>query len=231
MVNKDLYPSEYEMWKDSVRMSLRSMGRPLDYNQSFNATYTVPLNKIPLTDWITADAGFNSGYTWNRGTTYANGANYGNIISNRRSITLNGRLNLLELYNKVNYLHRLNNRYSSTGRSINTSANRNKRYQQEMTLIPGQRNVIVHSHGTLNTMINATTKEGKTIKLKFRKLGADSLLIKTKDTLDVVIRVSQDPDLPVRSKRFNLREGMDVGLRTLMMVRNVSVSYRNDHRL
>lgn len=231
VVNKDLYPSEYEMWKDSVRMSLRNMGRPLDYNQSFNAAYTVPLNKIPLFSWITADAGFNSGYTWNRGTTYANGANYGNIISNRRSISLNGRLNLLELYNKVTYLHRLNNRYSSTGRSINTSANRNKRYQQEMTLIPGQRNVIVHSLGTLNPMITATTKEGKTIKLKFRKLGADSLLIKTKDTLDVVIRVSQDPDLPVRSKRFNLREGMDVGLRTLMMVRNVSVSYRNDYSM
>ena len=231
VVNKDLYPSEYEMWKDSVKMSLRSMGRPLDYNQSFNATYTVPLNKIPLTDWITADAGFNSGYTWNRGTTYANGANYGNIISNRRSVTLNGRLNLLVLYNKVTYLHRLNNRYSSTGRSLNTSANRNKRYQQEMTLIPGQRNVIVHSLGTLNPMITATTKDGKSIKLKFRKLGADSLLIKTKDTLDVVVRVSQDPDLPVRSKRFNLREGMDVGLRTLMMVRNVSVSYRNDYSM
>ena len=231
VVNKDLYPSEYEMWKDSVRMSLRSMGRPLDYNQSFNATYTVPLNKIPLTDWITADAGFNSGYTWNRGTTYANGANYGNIISNRRSITLNGRLNLLELYNKVNYLHRLNNRYSSTGRSINTSANRNKRYQQEMTLLPGQRNVIVHSLGTLNPMVTATDKDGKTVKLKYRKLGADSMLIKVKDTLNVVIRVTQDPDLPVRSNRFNLREGMDIGLRTLMMIRNVSVSYRNDYSM
>ena len=231
VVNKDLYPSEYEMWKDSVRMSLRNMGRPLDYNQSFNAAYTVPLNKIPLFSWITADAGFNSGYTWNRGTTYANGANYGNIISNRRSISLNGRLNLLELYNKVTYLHRLNNRYSSTGRSINTSANRSKRYQQEMTLLPGQRNVIVHSLGTLNPMVTATTKDGKTVKLKFRKLGADSMLIKVKDTLDVVVRVTQDPDLPVRANRFNLREGMDIGLRTLMMIRNVSVSYRNDYSM
>lgn len=231
VVNKDLYPSEYEMWKDSVRMSLRNMGRPLDYNQSFNAAYTVPLNKIPLFSWITADAGFNSGYTWNRGTTYANGANYGNIISNRRSISLNGRLNLLELYNKVTYLHRLNNRYSSTGRSINTSANRSKRYQQEMTLLPGQRNVIVHSLGTLNPMVTATDKDGKTVKLKYRKLGADSMLIKVKDTLNVVVRVTQDPDLPVRSNRFNLREGMDIGLRTLMMIRNVSVSYRNDYSM
>ena len=231
VVNKDLYPSEYEMWKDSVRMSLRNMGRPLDYNQSFNAAYTVPLNKIPLFSWITADAGFNSGYTWNRGTTYANGANYGNIISNRRSISLNGRLNLLELYNKVTYLHRLNNRYSSTGRSINTSANRSKRYQQEMTLLPGQRNVIVHSLGTLNPMVTATDKDGKTVKLKYRKLGADSMLIKVKDTLNVVVRVTQDPDLPVRSNRFNLRESMDIGLRTLMMIRNVSVSYRNDYSM
>lgn len=231
VVNKDLYPSEYEMWKDSVRMSLRNMGRPLDYNQSFNAAYTVPLNKIPLFSWITADAGFNSGYTWNRGTTYANGANYGNIISNRRSISLNGRLNLLELYNKVTYLHRLNNRYSSTGRSINTSANRSKRYQQEMTLLPDQRNVIVHSLGTLNPMVTATDKDGKTVKLKYRKLGADSMLIKVKDTLNVVVRVTQDPDLPVRSNRFNLREGMDIGLRTLMMIRNVSVSYRNDYSM
>lgn len=231
VVNKDLYPSEYEMWKDSVRMSLRNMGRPLDYNQSFNAAYTVPLNKIPLFSWITADAGFNSGYTWNRGTTYANGAYYGNIISNRRSISLNGRLNMLELYNKVTYLHRLNNRYSSTGRSINTSANRSKRYQQEMTLLPGQRNVIVHSLGTLNPMVTATDKDGKTVKLKYRKLGADSMLIKVKDTLNVVVRVTQDPDLPVRSNRFNLREGMDIGLRTLMMIRNVSVSYRNDYSM
>ncbi len=231
VVNKDLYPSEYEMWKDSVRMSLRNMGRPLDYNQSFNAAYTVPLNKIPLFSWITADAGFNSGYTWNRGTTYANGANYGNIISNRRSISLNGRLNLMELYNKVTYLHRLNNRYSSTGRSINTSANRSKRYQQEMTLLPGQRNVIVHSLGTLNPMVTATDKDGKTVKLKYRKLGADSMLIKVKDTLNVVVRVTQDPDLPVRSNRFNLREGMDIGLRTLMMIRNVSVSYRKDYSM
>ena len=69
----------------------------------------------------------------------------------------------MELYNKVNYLHRLNNRYSSTGRSINTSANRNKRYQQEMTLLPGQRNVIVHSLGTLNPMVTATDKDGKTV--------------------------------------------------------------------
>ena len=117
VVNKDLYPDEYELWKDSVKMSLRNMGRPLDYSQSFNASYAIPLNKLPALDWITADASFNSSYSWNRGTTYANGTSYGNIISNRRSINLSGRFNLLNMYNKVTYLHRINNKYQRIGRN------------------------------------------------------------------------------------------------------------------
>jgi len=232
VVNKDLYPDQYQLWKDSVKMSLMNLGRPLDYNQSFNATYSVPLNKIPLTSWITADAGFNSNYSWNRGTSYANGTNYGNIIANKRSISLNSRFNLLEVYNKVNYLQLLNNRYSSGGRASNTySTNRNKRYQEEVTLLPGKRNVIIHNLGTFTPKLTATAKDGSKVKLRFRKLSGDSVAIKVKDTLNVVISMIQDPDTPVRKDRFNLHEGMDIVLRTLMMVRNVSISYRNDYSM
>ena len=232
VVNKDLYPDEYQFWKDSVKTSLMNMGRPLDYSQSFNASYNIPINKIPVFDWMTADASFNSSYSWNRGTTYAGGVSYGNIISNRRSVSLNGRFNLLNMYNKVTYLHRINNRYSTNSTAANAYAvNRNKRFQQEMTLIPGKRNVILHQLGTLNPLITATTKDGKSVKLKYRKLSADSVLIKVKDTMDVVIKAIQDPDMPVRRNRFNMREGMDMGLRALMMVRNISVTYRNDYSM
>ena len=232
VVNKDLYPDQYQIWKDSVKMNLMNMGRPLDYNQSFNAAYSIPLNKIPLTDWISADAGFNSSYSWNRGTSYANGTSYGNIIANRRSISLNGRFNLLSMYNKVPYLSKINSRYSY-GKNTNTtlSISNNKRYQQEVTLLPGQRNVIVHKLGTLNPRVMATTKDGNNINLKFRKLSSDSILIKVKDTIDVVLRIMQDPELPARSQRFNPKEAMDFGLRTLMMVRNISITYRNDYSM
>ena len=230
VVNKDLYPDLYQVWKDSIKMSLMNMGRPLDYSQSFNASYSLPLNKIPALDWMTADASFNSSYSWNRGTTYANGASYGNIISNRRSISLNGRLNLLNMYNKVPHLHILNTR-SSSGNSSSYSTNRNKKYQQEVTLLPGQRNVIRHELGTLTPMLTATTKDGKSVKLKFHKMGTDSVYIKVKDTLNVVIKMTQDPDRAVRKTRFNTREAMDIGLRTLMMVRNISFTYRNDYSM
>jgi len=232
VVNKDLYPDQYQLWKDSVKMSLMNMGRPLDYSQSFNASYNIPVNKIPILDWITADAGFNSTYSWNRGTTYADGTNYGNIISNRRSISLNGRFNLVNMYNKVNYLHRINLRSASNRRSSgSSSSSRQKRYQQEVTLEPGKQNIIVHSLGTLNPLLTATAADGSTVKLKFRKLSADSISIKVKDTLDVVIKMIQDPDKPARKDKFNMRDGIDFGLRTLMMVRNVSVSYRNDYNM
>jgi cell surface protein SprA len=38
----------------------------------------------------------------------------------------------------------------------------------------------------------------------------------------------QDPDMPARKDKFSVQKGFDIGLRLLMMVRNVSVSYRND---
>ena len=231
VVNKDLYPDQYQFWKDSVKMSLRNMGRPLDYSQSFNASYGIPLNKIPLLDWITADAGFNSAYSWNRGTTYADGTSYGNIISNNRTINLTGRFNLTNLYNKSAYLHRINNRYSSGSASSSSSSPRSKRFQQEITLLPGQRNVVVHSLGTLNPLLTATTADGHTVKLKYRKLSADSVLIKVKDTTNVVLRIIQDPDLPARKKRLNMKEGKEIALRTLMMVRNVSVTYRDNYSM
>ena len=232
VVNKDLYPDQYQLWKDSVKMSLMNMGRPLDYNQSFNASYSIPLNKIPVLDWVTADASFNSSYSWNRGTTYANGATYGNIISNRRSINLNSRFNLLNMYNKVPYLKKINTRYASNNRSSGSSqAERSRKYQQEVKLVPGKPNVIMHNLGSTTPKLTATTKDGKNVRLRFRKLSADSISIKVKDTLNVVLRITHDADAAARNDKFSLKEGADLGLRTLMMVRNLSVSYRNDYSM
>ena len=198
--------------------------------QSFQASYSVPLNKIPIVDWATFDVGFNSNYTWQRGTTYADGKSYGNIITNRRAITADGRLNLLNFYNKINYLHKINNRYSS-GNSTSYSTRRNKVFQKEYTLIPDSVNYIEHNLGTLTPKLTATLKDGTTVKLKFRKHGTDSIRIKVKDTLTVMIKLTQDPDREARTKAFSAKEGVEMGLRALMMVRNVSFSYRNNYSM
>lgn len=227
VVNKDLYPDQYQLWKDSVKLSLMNMGRPLDYNQAFQASYTVPFNKIPILDWITADAGFNSSYSWNRGTTYSNGVSYGNIIANRRAVSVNGKFNTLRLYNNVPYLRKLNSSKSSS----QTSTRRPKTFQKEITLYPDSTNIIGHGIGTLTPMLTATAKDGSNVKLRFRKHGADTVSIKVKDTMTVVLKVTQNPDRQPRTTNTPVKTVTDFTLRTLMMVRNVSVSYRNDYNM
>lgn len=114
MVNKTLDPDEYEAKKDTIRRSLLSFGRPIDYQQTFNASYKLPFDKIPATDWITADTRFNSSYNWDRGVSLSDGREMGNTISNQRSIDVNGRFNLETLYNKVPFLKATNRRFAAT---------------------------------------------------------------------------------------------------------------------
>lgn len=47
-VNKDLYPDRYTAWKDSVWQSIKHLGRPLTYQQNFDFSWKLPLNKLPL---------------------------------------------------------------------------------------------------------------------------------------------------------------------------------------
>ena len=231
VVNRDLYPNEYELWKDSVRMSLASMGRPLDYVQTMQASYALPLDKLPILNWATADVSMTSNYSWDRGTTYADGSTFGNIVSSRRDLSANGRLNMLKLYNKVLYLQRINNRYNSSRSSIPKSTTKTKDFKQEMLLQPDTTYIINHKLGTFTPKLIATGKDGKNVKIRFRKIGKDSLSFKVKDTLDVMLRVIQDPDRPERTKAFSFHDGIDMGLRVLMMVRSAQISYKNNYNM
>ena len=87
-VNKDLYPDRYEAWKDSVWSSIRHFGVPLDYNQSFQTSYQLPLNLLPIFDWVNADAAYESTYHWVRGTDLDDGTSLGNDIVSNRTIRL-----------------------------------------------------------------------------------------------------------------------------------------------
>ena len=110
-VNKDLYPDQYHAWKDSVWTSIKHLGTPLDYNQTFTASYQLPLNLLPVFDWVNADANYNATYSWNKGADDEDGNNYGNTINTNRDLTINGSLNLVKLYNHVPFLKKANQRF------------------------------------------------------------------------------------------------------------------------
>ncbi|MDO6429710.1 cell surface protein SprA [Flavitalea sp. BT771] len=80
-------------------------GRTILYMQSANATYTLPLSKIPALDWTTVRAGYSSTYTWTGASQLA--TYLGNSIQNTQQRTLLADLDFTRLYSKWKLLGRL----------------------------------------------------------------------------------------------------------------------------
>ena len=110
-VNKDLYPDRYSAWKDSVLQSIRNLGTPLDYQQQATASYQLPLNKLPIFDWLNSDISYTSNYSWVRGTKLEDGTSLGNTINSRRNVNINGSFNMETLYNHFPFLQKVNERF------------------------------------------------------------------------------------------------------------------------
>ncbi len=110
-VNKELNRSDYTIWKDSVMQSILELGKPLNYTQTADVTYTLPFAHIPLLDWVNSSAAYHSRYRWERGAMIAD-EKIGNFLQNDLSFTLNSRFNMALLYNKIPFLREINNHFA-----------------------------------------------------------------------------------------------------------------------
>lgn len=104
---------EYTLWKDSVISSIKSFGEVTRYDHTIGITYTLPLDKFPLTDWMTVNTGYTAGYQWDRAPLTQD--SLGATIQNSQNISVNGQLNFVNLYNKSKYLKKINDK--SKGRT------------------------------------------------------------------------------------------------------------------
>ena len=100
VVNKQLFPDEYEAWKDTVLTSIKNLGTPWNYNQTFNASYTAPFSKIPVLDYLSFNAKYNATYTWDRGAQISEEIDLGNSVNNQGQLSFDGRFNFEQLNNK-----------------------------------------------------------------------------------------------------------------------------------
>jgi cell surface protein SprA len=74
----------------------------------------VPINKIPILDWISTDVRYSGSYNWQRAPFSQD--TLGNVIQNARNISINGQLNFLSLYNKIGYFKNVNRKFQRQGR-------------------------------------------------------------------------------------------------------------------
>jgi cell surface protein SprA len=96
-----------EAKRDSVKYNAWRFGRTTHYNHVLTVNYSVPLNKLPVTDWIQTDYRYIASYTWQTGTLGQRDT-LGNSIFNTRDQSLTGKLDFLKLYNKSKKLAALN---------------------------------------------------------------------------------------------------------------------------
>lgn len=114
-VNKQFYPDEYQAVKDSVLKSLSQFGENNHYAQTTNVTYAWPLRKIPLLDFINLNTKYSVSYDWQRAPLSQD--SLGHTIQNSRNVSWNGNFNMINLYNKVPYLRKVNQKGRSRGRN------------------------------------------------------------------------------------------------------------------
>ncbi|MEC8663269.1 MAG: cell surface protein SprA [Bacteroidota bacterium] len=123
--NPGLIPSEVEdpdgfnAYREEVQSSLMQGGEVTNYNHQVNGTYKLPLDKFPLTDWLSADTRYQSSFRWDR-APFAQDT-LGNTIQNSRNLSLNTQANLKNFYNKVPFLKEINNKRRPRPSSRNVS--------------------------------------------------------------------------------------------------------------
>lgn len=252
-VNKELYADQYHAWKDSVWTSIRHWGAPLDYSQNFQASYKVPLNLLPVFDWVNSDASYNANYSWERGTEDEEGNSYGNTINTQRELTLNGNFNLVKLYNHVPFLKKVNDKFDRTQSRAQMQRKKqekkkkkqeakeqaadpkkalpkNKRaFEREITLLPDTTFKIRHGKNTKRLIVNAKTEDGKVFPLKYKKVDNNQIRIISKVDTAMKVKLSVLAKEPLDDKKWY--KGVQLASRLAMMVRNVSINYRSSYQL
>ena len=256
-VNKDLYPEKYQAWKDSVWQSIKHLGKPLDYNQTFSASYQLPLNLIPILDWLNADASYSASYHWARGSEENGVVKYGNTINNNRVINLNGTLNMEKLYNHVPFLKKANERFAKSPRrnarnlsSKNTKPKKDKdskdgkdgkdskgskdsredkknTFVKEITLKADTSLIITHGKKTKRLVVTARDESGKLVPVKYKKVDDNKIKIINKSDTTVKMKLSVLALPPLDDLKWY--KFAQGAARFAMMVRNIGITYRTQY--
>jgi cell surface protein SprA len=248
-----------------VWTSIKHWGTPLDYQQSFSASYQVPIDKLPIFDWLKVDASYNATYSWMRGTELDDGTSLGNTISNNRNLNINSTLNMETLYNHIPFLKKANERFkkapannsqknkqtpkkpvgdkkgdSKTDAKAKANADdkqankenaelpKNKNtFQKEITLVPDSQVVVQHGKKSKRLLVSARNKDGRVVPVKWKVVDDNSIKVYGADSLQ--LKLSITPKEPLDDQWWY--KSAQSASRLLMMLRNVSISYRSQYAM
>lgn len=106
---------EWEQNRDTIIDEILNFGSIDRYNQNISLNYQLPINKLPIFDWVTVNARYQGTYAWSASPKSIRNR-VGNQVENSNSKQLNGDLMFDKLYDKVPYFKKLNEKGKSKGR-------------------------------------------------------------------------------------------------------------------
>jgi len=246
-VNKELFATEYQNWKDTVSRSLREFGTPLDYTQTANLTWQVPLNRIPVLDFVTMNTQYNAVYDWQRSATSKTETDLGNQINNQRTINLTTSANLLTLYNKWDFLKNVNKKMTDQKRvaqqatkkkvpptNITTPATGTdgkvevpvekvaKKFEKQAQMMKDSVLIIKHDLKNKRVFVVAIDSLGARIPLKYKIKDENNVVIYGNQNIALKFSVVQKPSL----EEEGWYKTAELAARTLMTVRSLSLTYK-----
>ena len=114
----------------------------------------MPLNKIPITNFMSLNTRYNSTFNWTAAPLSM--TDLGNTIQNSRSIQYNGQINLNNLYNKVPYFRKINQRNSQKKRIKNSNEESDENKDRYVIF----KHITRFALGLKNISINYSTSQG-----------------------------------------------------------------------
>ncbi|MCD6091882.1 MAG: cell surface protein SprA, partial [Bacteroidales bacterium] len=123
----DQYMIEY---RDYVLKSVYAGGKMNQFDQTTGLNYTLPINKIPLFNWVNATARYQSEYHW-KASPLSLQDRFGNSIENSSSIQLNGSFRMTNLYTKIPYLKKISTPSRRQNRRPSSTATRGNQQSQD----------------------------------------------------------------------------------------------------
>ena len=229
----DQSDDDYQAKRDTIRQEIFGFGTTKQYRHSFNLNYTIPINKIPMFNWINSTARYGGDYYWDAGPKVTPGSpdDLGNVIRNSRNFQLTAQANMKNLYNKVGYFKKLDKKYNRRNRrkkkkdKMKVYFPKQKEDPKRINLKADETKIIVHKLATADVQIEVLDSAGKKIDGKLVVLSKNKVSFTTeKSHKNASVRITgqidkKDPLIQVIAERTLL---------AILGVKNISVSYTSN---
>ena len=224
-VDRLRYSSIYNTWRDSVITNLKNFGRTTDYNHTINITYTIPINKLPLLSWASANVRYGADYTWLAGPVFPDSLHIdmGNSIKNHNELNLSGMATLTTIYGKSKFLKRIENNTRPDAPKRGKGEFENVTYTKDnISFKQGAVKSIYHNLGTKDVKLKVISKSGAEVKGKLEIVSDSRINFTSSEQVDGAKVVVEGKVEKKRNPIIIMGEYM---IRAMMGVRNVSLNY------